>query len=87
MSACTVARRRRCEQAATTLHAYDVVAAVDVLPPTRGPHDGWTVEAVMCHSEVPVSILSALAAAELSLLPDATGTRGEPMHTVVVARA
>ena len=61
------------------------MAAVDVFAPHRGSHQGWTVEGVLYHSEVPPTVLDALSAAELSLDPDTTGTRGEPMQVEFVA--
>lgn len=87
MNACTYVKRRRCHEAAANLQRIQYVSDVMIDPPSKGPHQGWTIEAVLLHHEVPASVLSALAGAELRLLPGATGTRGEPSDTRVVARA
>jgi hypothetical protein len=88
MTSCTVARRRRCRQAVGTLETYDdLVESADVHAPDEGHRDGWTVEIVLHGAEIPPTVLDALAAAELSLLPGETGTRAQPVTTTVLARA
>lgn len=88
MTSCTIVRRRRCQQAARTLEGYEsLVASAEVHPPNTGHRDGWTVEIVLYSAEVPPTVLEALAAAELSLLPGETGTRAQPVTTTLLARA
>lgn len=87
MSVCTQVKRRRCRDAKTNLERIQYVSDAWVEPPGTGNHQGWTIEAVLLHHEAPAAVLSAIAAAELRLDPDATGTRGEPPETRVVARA
>lgn len=65
ITACTVTRRRRCRQTARTLEAYEVMPAGDVFAAHRGSHQGWSVEGVLYHSEIPPTVLDALSAAGL----------------------
>ena len=58
------------------------VADVDVL---EDP-DGCTVEVVVRDHRIRPRLLGQLAALDVSLDPDGTATRGDPTHTVVVAR-
>ena len=59
----------------------DAVAAADVVERAGGQS---VVEVVIHDNRVPPRLLALLADWDLALDPDATATRGDPTHTVVV---
>lgn len=85
-TACTHVKRQRCREAVRDLEPIQYVSDAWIQPPTDGP-DGWTIEAVLLHHEIPAVVLETIADAQLRVLPDRTGTRRHPTETRVVARA
>jgi len=73
-----------CREAAQMALEIDGVQASDVIadPGTDAP----VVEIVVANNRIEPSLLQLLADAGLAIDPDATDTRGNPTHTVVVAR-
>lgn len=86
-SNCTFDRRRRVCRLKHDLESFDVVRDVDVLAPHEGQHREWTVSAIVVGDSIPPLVLEAIEHRGCSLLPDATGTRGEPTVVEVVARS
>jgi hypothetical protein len=72
---------RECAQVAL---GYGVVIEADVVadPATDEP----TLELTLAEAAVTPNVLTLLADHALALDPDRTATRGDPTHTVVVAR-
>lgn len=83
---CVVEQRNRCRRFRHDLEALEVVVDVDVLAPHEGQHRAWTVSAVVRGRRLPPTVLDAIAAAELDLLPAASGPRGDPPHAEVVCQ-
>lgn len=59
---CTVEMRAQAQDIASQLEAQPKIAAVDVLSPTEGPRDEWTIEVIVGRSHVPSQVLLALGA-------------------------
>ena len=84
---CTVQQRNAVRRAAERLGRLAEIQRVDVLAPDAGPRGTWTCEAVLAGTRVPTAVLRVCADVGVDLVPDATGTRGEPVQTVVVLTA
>jgi hypothetical protein len=70
-------------EAGQLLVAHERVEAVDIV--SDGGIDP-ALEATLSGGDVPPSVLSILAGFGVALDPDATATRGNPVHTRLVAR-
>lgn len=84
MTTCTAVERAAAIDAADQLRDEPKIAAVDVLPPTEGPRDQWSLEIVVPRSRVPPQVLLALGAHGLHV--ETVKPRGNPVHQTVVAR-
>lgn len=76
-------QRDRCRRAATVLADEDAVAHTSVIEPETGARDVWSLELTIDGPKVPSTVLRELAIERMTLLPDQTTTRGDPVHTVV----
>ncbi|MBB6645038.1 hypothetical protein H5V44_01765 [Halobellus sp. MBLA0160] len=81
---CQAHGRDTLQRVARQCATYSEVVAVDVLAPAQTPSSRWTVEIVVEGKSVPPRVLAAVAVADVTLDVGASGTRGEPMHAVVV---
>lgn len=73
------------ERVVERLERLACVAAVDVVPASVDPSGRRTVEVVVVGSTVPAHVLDVVADAGMAVRPEASGVRGEPVHSVVVA--
>jgi len=80
---CTVDRRAEANDAADYLATTPTVAAVDVLAPTDGPRNEWTIEVIVGRTQLGPHVLFALATRGLCV--ESTQTRTAPGTTQVVA--
>jgi len=76
-------RRDRLETVADLALLDECVDASDVVEQASGQ---VVCELVVSRAVIPPSIVWLLGRYDLSIDPDATATRGDPTHTVVVAR-
>jgi hypothetical protein len=83
----SIDERTQLRYAIERLQAHPDVLATDLCAPDIEPTNTWTLECVCEGVTVLPAVLREIGRAGLHLLADQTGTRGEPAHTVVVARA
>lgn len=82
---CLPEARATVRRAADRIGAVPEVETVDVLTPERTPTDSYELEVIVSEPVCPSTVAHHLGSHGLALL-DVT-QRGEPVHTVVRARA
>lgn len=78
-----VSPTHRAREAAQVALGIDDVEAADV---HADSHEGTYLELTVWGGSVPTAVMDVLVSFGCALDPDKTATRGDPTHTVVVAR-